>query len=163
MQLKSIHLITRNTTQEDLEFVLHTEKKNIPMVDSWSIDQHVAAINYETMKHVILECFNTSEKVGYMILNEIDNPHGSIYLKRIVIDQKGKGYGREALQLLKKWCFEEQNAHRLYLDVKEYNKRARRLYESEGFSVEGVARECRKEEKRYISLVSMSILKSEFI
>lgn len=74
-----------------------------------------------------------------------------------MIDKQGEGYGREALPLLKRWWFKESSTHRIYLDVKKYNECARKLYESEGFKVEGIARERRKEGENYISLIFMSI------
>ena len=57
--------------------------------------------------------------------------------------QKSKeGYGREAIRLVKKLCFEELSLHRLWLDVFTTNVNAIRLYESEGFQYEGELREC---------------------
>ena len=64
----------------------------------------------------------------------------SLEFRRIVITDKGKGYGRESLRLIKKMAFEELSAHRLWLDVKDHNLRARHVYEAEGFMVEGVLR-----------------------
>jgi RimJ/RimL family protein N-acetyltransferase len=51
---------------------------------------------------------------------------------------------------------------RLWLDVKESNERARHVYESEGFLVEGILRECLKGEYGFESLVVMSILRDEY-
>ena len=61
-----------------------------------------------------------------------------------MIVQKGQGYGHAALRLLKKVAFEQWQAHRLWLDVKDFNHRARHLYAAEGFVVEGTLRECLK-------------------
>ena len=76
--------------------------------------------------------------------------------------EKGKGYGKEALRLVKKMAFQELKAHRLWLDVKEHNVRARHVYESEGFVAEGVLRECIKAEVGFESLVVMSMLCGEY-
>jgi len=54
------------------------------------------------------------------------------------------------------------NAHRLWLDVKSKNARARHLYQSEGFVEEGVMRECLLEDGHFESLVLMSMLRQEF-
>lgn len=86
----------------------------------------------------------------------------SIEFRRIVITEKGRGYGREALRRVKSMAFGELKAHRLWLDVKEHNFRARHVYESEGFVVEGKLRECLKSEDGYESLVVMSILRDEY-
>ena len=64
--------------------------------------------------------------------------------------------------MVKRLAFEEFKAHRLWLDVKEHNVRARHLYESEGFVTEGVLRGCIKAEAGFESLVVMSMLRGEY-
>lgn len=79
-----------------------------------------------------------------------------------MVAEKGRGHGRAALRLVKERAFGELGAHRLWLDVKEENARARRLYESEGFVSEGVLRDSFWTGEGYESLVVMSILESEY-
>ncbi|XEC94472.1 GNAT family N-acetyltransferase [Paenibacillus tarimensis] len=81
---------------------------------------------------------------------------------RLVVDDKGKGIGKKALRLIKKWAFEELRAKRLWLNVKVSNSRAKYVYESEGFSLEGTLRECLKNDNKFESLYIMSILRSEY-
>jgi diamine N-acetyltransferase len=100
--------------------------------------------------------------VGFIIIAGLLNQHGSIELKRIVITDKGKGYGRKTLQAVKRMAFDRLGVHRLWLDVKEKNVRARALYGQEGFRQEGTLRECRKEVNGYSSLIVMSILEGEY-
>lgn len=85
-----------------------------------------------------------------------------IEFKRLVVTRKGAGYGRAAVRLVKRAAFERQNAHRLWLDVLDFNVRARRLYETEGFVVEGTRRDCLRRGDRYVSAVIMSMLESEY-
>ncbi|WP_036843046.1 GNAT family N-acetyltransferase [Pontibacillus marinus] len=56
-------------------------------------------------------------------------------------DHQGKGLGKEAMQLLLRFAFDELNLHRVQLTVFENNDRAIRLYESLGFTKEGAHRE----------------------
>ena len=100
--------------------------------------------------------------MGYLILAGLENANLSIELRRIVVTDKSKGYGKEALRLIKKLAFEQLKAHRLWLDVKGHNLRAKHIYEFEGFVVEGVLRECVKIEETFESLVVMSMLCSEY-
>ena len=58
-------------------------------------------------------------------------------------------------------AFGELGAHRLWLDVKDFNERAIALYRSEGFVEEGRKRECVLVDGRYESLVLMSMLEHE--
>jgi len=53
----------------------------------------------------------------------------------------GKGYGRDAMQIVLRFAFQELNLHRVQLTVFAYNERALALYERLGFQREGVYRE----------------------
>jgi diamine N-acetyltransferase len=79
-----------------------------------------------------------------------------------VITEKGRGYGKGTVKLVKRLAFENYKAHRLWLDVKEQNHRARTVYKSAGFTVEGILRECLSSVNGYESLVVMSILEREY-
>ena len=62
----------------------------------------------------------------------------------------------------KRWEFDQQGAHRLWLDVKTFNAAALNLYASEGFVEEGTLRECEHGPEGYESLVLMSLLVHEY-
>jgi diamine N-acetyltransferase len=104
----------------------------------------------------------SGEAVGYVILQGLDGIHRAIEFRRLVVTAKGCGYGRAAVRMIKTFAFEGLAAHRLWLDVKEFNHRARRLYESEGFTVEGMLRECYLGENGFESAYVMSILEAEY-
>ena len=53
-------------------------------------------------------------------------------------------------------------AHRVWLDVMLDNVRARGLYESVGFTAEGVMRDAHRSGDRYLPLCLMSILAPEW-
>ncbi len=86
----------------------------------------------------------------------------AIEFRRIVSVSQGRGVGRASLRAVKAYAFNKLNAHRLWLDVKSKNSRARHLYKSEGFVEEGVMRECLFEDGQFESLVLMSMLRQEF-
>ncbi len=112
--------------------------------------------------HWIVEADPDGRAVGYVILSGLESPHRNIEFKRVALAERGAGLGREALRLVKAFVFERLGAHRLWLDVMDHNERAARLYRSEGFVVEGVQRECVKRDDRYVSLIVMSMLESEY-
>jgi diamine N-acetyltransferase len=67
------------------------------------------------------------------------------------------------LRLVKAAAFDELGAHRLWLDVKPFNDRARALYRSEGFVEEGVLRGALLEpDGTFQDLVVMSLLRPEW-
>ena len=154
----------RRTTEDDLDFVLSAEwnPANSPFVACWSREQHASVFAAPDGAHLIIETQPEGQRVGYVIMAGLQNPNASIELGRIVITEKNHGYGREALRLVKSMAFEELNAHRLWLDVKAHNQRARHLYESEGFIFEGTLRDCVKTNAGFESLVIMSILRDEY-
>ena len=152
----------RSTTQGDLEWAIAVEQDNYPFVAQWTQEQHRAALTDPDISHLIIEHTTVEQPVGYLILAGLTDPNQSIELKRIVITDRGKGYGSQALRLVLKHAFEELEAHRVWLDVKDYNQRAKKLYEAHGFVVERVLRECLKTEEGYKSLIIMSVLRQNY-
>lgn len=160
--LQSSRITLRKTTPQDLDYVLQTEQaeENLRFISQWTREQHLKAIQNHDQAHWIVE--HENERAGYVILAELANPNHSVELTRITLSKKEQGLGKATLQLLKKWVFEENKAHRLWLDVKDFNHRARHVYESVGFVVEGTLRECVKYGDTYDSLIIMSILRREY-
>jgi diamine N-acetyltransferase len=152
----------RKSTVADLDFVIAAEnaEENAPNVLQWSREQHIAALHSEDILHAIIEADGKS--VGYAITAGLKDSNKAIELRRIVVVEKGRGYGRAAIQLFKKLAFEELKAHRLWLDVREYNIGARNLYKALGFIEEGYIRECILLNDKYISHYIMSILEQEY-
>jgi diamine N-acetyltransferase len=154
----------RPTMQSDLDFVLTLEHdpENLPFITPWERMQHEAAIRFPDFRHFIIEGGPGLDAAGFLILIGCRSPHQALELKRMVVQHKGQGFGRAALRVAKKIAFDDLGAHRLWLDVKGLNSRARVLYESEGFIVEGRLRDAVRVSGGYDSLIVMSMLKPEF-
>ncbi len=154
----------RPTMQSDLAFVLSLEQdaRNLPYITPWERTQHEAAIRFPDFRHFIIESGDGLDAAGFLILIGCRSRHQSLELKRMVVQQQGAGTGRAALRVAKKIAFDELQAHRLWLDVKTHNTRARSLYDSEGFVVEGVLRESVRTDQGFASLTVMSMLDREF-
>jgi RimJ/RimL family protein N-acetyltransferase len=73
-----------------------------------------------------------------------------------------KGYGTEAMQLMLAYGFNTLNLNRIYLRVYETNPRGIRCYEKAGFQQEGRQRQAYFLEGKYIDVLLMSILKSDW-
>lgn len=155
----------RSTVEADLDFVLaaETAEDNRRFITQWSREQHRTAFVDPDHQHFILERLGDRYSVGYLIFQGLTDPNLNVQIRRIVVTEKGKGYGRMALQLAKKMAFSTFNTHRLWLDVKTFNPRAQHLYASEGFMVEGTMRECIKVGDRFESLTLMSMLRPEYL
>lgn len=161
-------MITLRPTQiTDLDYVLTAEHnaENSPYIFLWSREQHIEALTNPNLAHLILETNQANPletRVGYIIILGLTDSSENIQLGRLVITQKSQGYGRGAIELIKEMAFNKYHAHRLWLDVKDFNYRAQSLYRSAGFVLEGTLRECLKTDNGYESLQIMSILRYEF-
>ena len=154
----------RPTMQSDLDFVLTLEQdpENLPFITPWERTQHEAAIRFPDFRHFIVEAGPGLEAAGFLILIGCRSQNQSLELKRMVVQSKGQGVGRAALRVVKKVAFDELGAHRLWLDVKKRNTRAKALYASEGFVVEGELRESVRVPGGFESMIVMSMLEAEF-
>lgn len=162
---ESAILRLRPTAIADLDFVLWAEQHedNRTFVTQWTQQQHEATFTNADCSHLIIEQIQDCCPVGYVILAGLTNVHQSIELLRLVITHKGQGYGKITLKLVQQIAFEQLYAHRLWLDVKDYNSRARHVYQTVGFVEEGKLRDCIKSGDRFESLIILSMLRPEYI
>ncbi len=153
----------RPTGEDDLDFVLREEgdDANRLFIGRWPRGRHLEALAGEDVEHLIAE-HGSGAPVGYAILTGVGNPGRILCFKRLMVAEKGRGYGRAVLRLIRERAFGDLGAHRLWLDVKEGNARARGLYESEGFVQEGVLRDSFWTGDVHESLVVMFILESGY-
>ncbi|WP_396268861.1 GNAT family N-acetyltransferase [Ideonella sp.] len=158
----------RPTVLSDLDAVVEIEHdaRNLPFITPWDRTQHEGAIRFPDFRHFIIESGEGSERQGFVILQGCRNPHGSVELKRLVLQPKGQGLGRAAVRVLKRMAFSDFRAHRFWLDVKGLNTRAQHLYRSEGFVEEGRLRESVRVQvdgaDGYDDLIVMSLLDREY-
>jgi RimJ/RimL family protein N-acetyltransferase len=75
---------------------------------------------------------------------------------------KGKGIGRESMELMLDFGFNELNFHRIQLNVIGYNQNAIGLYEGQGFVHEGVLREFVHRDGKRFDLRLYGLLRSEW-
>jgi diamine N-acetyltransferase len=156
----------RPTMLSDLDYVLSVEQDaaNRPFITPWERTQHEGAVRFPDFRHFIVEAGDPLVRAGFVILQGCRNPHGSVELKRIVLQREGQGQGvgRTCVRLLKRMAFADLRAHRFWLDVKALNIRAQALYASEGFIEEGRLRESVRVDGGFDSLIMMSMLEGEY-
>lgn len=107
---------------------------------------------------------DTDELLGFAALDGIEWNNGCCMMSIGIGEKKnrGRGYGREAMQLLLEFAFLELNLHRVGLNFIAYNEKAEALYQSCGFVREGRVREYVHRDGEYYDLVYMGILHSEW-
>ncbi len=77
------------------------------------------------------------------------------------VDARGRGYGKEAVQLLLDFAFNDLNLHRIELTVLDGNEPAIKTYIGVGFVREGTLRQAAYIDGRYVDLIVMGILRDE--
>jgi ribosomal protein S18 acetylase RimI-like enzyme len=130
----------RATTEYDVEQVMALEHHpdNSPFVTQWPREEHVDTLRDAGARHMVA-VDDDGTVVGFIIVLDLAREDGVAVLQRIVVGAKGRGLGRDGVRQAKRIAFEEHGAKRLWLDVKRHNTRALKLYESEGFVLQGEA------------------------
>ncbi|MET0787121.1 MAG: GNAT family protein [Paenisporosarcina sp.] len=105
---------------------------------------------------------DSEDFLGVCAIEDIIWPHRVGWISiALGPDFHGKGYGKEAMQLLLNYAFNEVNLHRVQLSVFSYNAGAIKLYESLGFTHEGTFREWMQRDGRRHDMHLYGLLASE--
>jgi diamine N-acetyltransferase len=128
----------RRASVQDLLFIIAVEQRfnELGLVGADDLATHRLRMDDPDCQYWMVE--QEDSLAGYVILRGIQTVNRSVELKRIVISEPGQGLGRLVLRAIMGKVFDELGALRLWLDVFEYNARARHVYRSLGFVEEGV-------------------------
>lgn len=151
-----------NTVLSDIDKIIEFENSNKQYVGRYPKDRHIALLSDNDCLHLSVRSLDNDNLIGHMLIFGLCNTNLVLEFRRITINEKGNGYGRDAIRLLKKLCFERLGVHRLWLDVYDDNDRAISLYESEGFVKEGLLRDSEKTERGYRSQRIYAMLEGEY-
>ena len=159
---KRLRLRRANITDLNYIMTLQAASDNRKFIVPFDEDYHREIINSDGSEKldVIIEEIDTGQAVGYFMLRELDSPCAEF--THVIVEKKGVGYGRKALNLLLKWTFEIKKFHRVWIDCKEYNSIALHLYESSGFIREGVLREIILTDGVYENLIVLGMIDREY-
>ena len=162
---EGIQLRLRQAEPEDIDYIMALEyaPENVKYIVPFTREIHMAAIkDAKSTMDVIVERKEDGAPVGYLMISGMDNAFRKVEWTHVVIGEKNKGYGHEAMKLIKAWSFDDMHFHRGWLDCKEYNAAALHLYESEGMQREGLLRETICTNGVYENLIVLGILDREF-
>lgn len=115
--------------------------------------------------HFRLRTLADDRLVGYVVLYDI---YWNLQTANVGIAigdpaDRNKGYGRDGMQLILRYAFNELNLHRVGLTVLERNHAARRMYEAVGFVTEGILRDTDYRDGIRGNDIQMSILAHEWL
>jgi RimJ/RimL family protein N-acetyltransferase len=102
--------------------------------------------------------------LGQFEIDGIDWQHRVTYVGIVILnpEERGKGYGQEAMELGLRFAFHELNLHRIALTVFAYNTRAITLYERLGFVHEGTHREFLERDGQRHDMLLYGLLRREW-
>ena len=104
------------------------------------------------------------QPVGRIDLFEIDQINGSASFGiTIAAQERGNGHGRDAIEVLLRFGFQELRLERIWLDTDSENQVAQGLYASIGFVLEARQRHRYFQEGGFIDGIRMGMLRSEWL
>jgi RimJ/RimL family protein N-acetyltransferase len=171
--LRGKRVVLRAQEKDDLKR-LHELYANVDLVllgdGAWR-PEPLAAWEKEFDKHL-----EDQEKASFVIVvdgvvigeiglhHHVNHRSGVAHLGVGIYDPEyvGMGYGRDAIKTLLDWSFRILNLRRIALETLATNERAIHAYRACGFVEEGRLREHEYVDGRYVDIVAMGILRSEW-
>jgi RimJ/RimL family protein N-acetyltransferase len=114
--------------------------------------------------HFVMCRLDNQQPIGTISLMDVDRENGTAGVG-IAIGEKelwGQGWGTDAMNALLDFAFGELRLERVWLDVYDFNTRARRSYEKSGFVEEGVQRHAHYSFGKHNDVVLMAILRDDW-
>lgn len=124
--------------------------RRLPLGESREAAQGIVKDSDLLLGFARLDWIGWSHRVGSLSIG-IGNP-----------EERGKGYGSDALRLLLGYAFRELNLYRVSIAIPEYNQVALRLFEKAAFKVEARRREAIHRKGRRWDVLHLGLLREEW-
>lgn len=107
---------------------------------------------------------NDDSLIGFISLSEVllKNRRGELGIGIPAKENRGRGYGSEAITCLLHFAFDHLGLHKVNLSVNANNSQAIHVYESLGFHREGVNREANYQAGKWLDIYDYGLLESEW-
>lgn len=152
--LKGENIYLRALEPEDLEFI-HTIENDetiweisntITPYSKYLIKQYLEQAHKDIFEVKQLRLVISSykeESLGMIDLFDFDFKNGRAGVGILVkeTNNRGKGYGYEALKLLTDYCFTHLDLHQLYCSISEENNASIKLFTNQGFEKIGLKKD----------------------
>ncbi|CDF80101.1 acetyltransferase [Formosa agariphila KMM 3901] len=152
--LKGEHIYLRALEPEDLEFIHHVENDESiwelsntqTPYSKYLIKQYLdqAHLDIYEVKQLRLVISDYNDVViGLIDVFDFDFRNRKAGIGILITDEakRAKGYGREALSLLIKYCFNHLQLHQVYCNISEDNKASLKLFKNQGFENIGLKKD----------------------
>ena len=125
----------RPSREDDLAWVTALERHpdNVPLIGQWTDDEHLRAIHRrDGWEHWIIE--RDGQPAGFVIAFDGRMFGGWIYVKRVLVAQKGRGTGTAAFGRLLEELATRPGVKFVWLNVRQANLPAQAVYLRHGLS-----------------------------
>lgn len=163
LRIESPRLFMYDATKEDIKLIMHMEQShaNNRFICMGSEEEHRKEVDEADYMLLLFREKSDDRVMGYALIR-LDFKSNVFELRRIVITEKAKGYGREALKAIIRYAFSETNTNRFWLDVYTEHTVGIKLYESLGMKKDGVLRQSYLSDRGYLDQCIYSILREEY-
>jgi RimJ/RimL family protein N-acetyltransferase len=136
---------------------------DITMVNLRAQQEWFQKLQGDAKRRYFIVCSDTIDFIGIVRMDEIDWINRSVRVGGDILpEHHQQGYGTKMFALLKRYCFNYMNMHRIWLLVLESNTVAQKLYRKVGFVEEGRQRQAIYRDGRYQDYIMMSLLITEY-
>ncbi|GAA0719254.1 GNAT family N-acetyltransferase [Aquimarina litoralis] len=154
LTLKGEHIYLRALEPEDLDFIyiIENDERIWEMSTTQTpysrflIKQYLENAHqdiYDAKQLRLLISTNDGASIGLIDLFDFNPTHNRAGVGILIAEpeQRGKGYGKEALRLIKKYGDTHLRLHQLYANIADDNLASIGLFEGEGFQKVGIKKE----------------------
>lgn len=139
---------------EDLDFLFKAENTE----QLWGLSQTQTPFSKHILKHYLenahLDIYEvkqlrlvietlTKEIIGFIDVFDFDPKNKRAGIGILILEpyHRGKGYGKQALNLLCNYCFKHLLLHQVYANIEEENNASIKLFTQQGFVLSGVKKD----------------------
>lgn len=160
---ESKRLIMEKAGASDIALIMEMENHQDNRLYVWqgSYEDHLSEIHDPKHLLLLIRTKDAQVPIGYLLIRLDEHSH-IFELRRIVIAEKAKGYGKETMIAVIRFAFEQLGTNRFWLDVYPDNHVGIRLYEKLGLHRDGVLRQNYLAERGYMDQIIYSLLKQEY-
>lgn len=169
MILRGAHVILRPIELEDTELL--RDMINDPKMEAFVVGYSFPVSKFQQSEWIknlgnrknefraIIDVSGTA--IGAAMLTDIDFKNGTaeIHIKIADTQNRGCGYGKDVVNCLTNYAFDELRLHCVYCSIREDNIASQKLFESCGYEYEGTMRNRMFKSGKYFDLRLYSKIK----
>ena len=133
IRIESERLFMYDACKDDIKLIMDMERdpSNNRFICMGSEEEHKTEVDSPEYMLLLFREKSDNRVMGFALI-KLDFKSHIFELRRLVISEKSKGYGKEALKAIMRYAFSETDTNRFWLDVYTEHSVGIHLYESLG-------------------------------